>query len=605
VPPNALAVAPALFTTALFPDDDNARRGLQLSAATSFADVMWNMEFTTFGSSSASAKGDRFFNHYLDPDKKSDGKQITLKNTIFVLTDVAITYRTSATKSTEDDLVLKPFGDSMCGYFVHKTNVGNKLNYNTLGILSRRTDGKYSTNYFQSVFSVTSTAFLESSGRRLPPDWIKATIHHSFLPTNFGSQFDFEHEHFEERTGSDAEWPCLAKLILGNQDFEGLKLERFRARALLKDRKKFQSQKQDFYRKKHLTLVDFPVPETTKNPVNEDKQRSKIVFDMIAAAAESSKIASAKVASHQGFPGISKSDKDFWQPLFLFFGIGIDGYITTDKYGKLFGTVTGVIDKECYTMFPTPDTSLLSTDTRPLMMPNDARNRQARQSTLVQALEEIKNQYDILVTYLDLEYLDVATRDPDFKYTIRLFRQEFGVVSPQNKLDIKLVGLNTGDNQIANLRIAFDTKKDYQKNKRGQYSEFMEVAHTIIHETTHYMNDGIGDFNYFFFKAGNGGGSKAMSRAKMGDLTQTKDFGSSKNVRKLFSRGDRWSTSKDYRASGMINPTSSAYGILGTGCKRVQKYPQGIELKSTTQFFTVNADSYASFALVLNKSKKS
>jgi predicted Zn-dependent protease with MMP-like domain len=80
-----------------------------------------------------------------------------------------------------------------------------------------------------------------------------------------------------------------------------------------------------------------------------------------------------------------------------------------------------------------------------------------------------------------------------------LFRQAFGVINPQQKA----VGFRIGAVQNANLRIAFDTSKlkDYKNSRSEQYGEFMDVAHTIVHETTHYMNDRIEDYNYFFFYA--------------------------------------------------------------------------------------------------------
>jgi hypothetical protein len=124
VPPNALAVAPALFTTALFADDDNnAGPGRRLqSGAGNLADVIWNMEFTTFGGKTKpSSKGGLFLKKFLDSKKTDpfDGSFATSENTILVLSDVEITYRTSATKTKEDE-VLKPFGEDTCAYFVHK-----------------------------------------------------------------------------------------------------------------------------------------------------------------------------------------------------------------------------------------------------------------------------------------------------------------------------------------------------------------------------------------------------------------------------------------------------------------------------------------------------
>jgi hypothetical protein len=58
----------------------------------------------------------------------------------------------------------------------------------------------------------------------------------------------------------------------------------------------------------------------------------------------------------------------------------------------------------------------------------------------------------------------------------------------------------------------------------------MDVAHTILQEITHYMNDEISDFNYFFFKTDDfstkkDSESKLLSRGEMGNLTQTKKVG--------------------------------------------------------------------------------
>jgi hypothetical protein len=93
-----------------------------------------------------------------------------------------------------------------------------------------------------------------------------------------------------------------------------------------------------------------------------------------------------------------------------------------------------------------------------------------------------------------------------------------------------------------------------------------------------------------------------MSRGELGKLAQTNFFDSSKNVKKLFNRGKYWLTgSKACTNPDTLkprkNPVSGAYGILGMGCQA----KEASKLQSTTQYYTLNADSYALFALTMNK----
>jgi hypothetical protein len=250
----------------------------------------------------------------------------------------------------------------------------------------------------ENIIALTSTTFDEFKGQRLPPLWTKLTIHHSFQPMNFGSQFKFEVNEFEEKTGSIDNWPCSMNTLsaLNRPAIDGLKLNRKDCR---KDCPKgFQCQKQEFHRQGHLTLADLPVPENSKEIIKDEDKLYKIVFDMIQAAAKSSRIASRALADHQESVS-QKSDRDFWQPLFLFFGIGIEGFIcSTDTH--LFGTGKGIIDKKCYTLFPIP--SPTSTDTRLLKMPqgpSDSNVSRAGLYTLRQTLVAIKGQYDLLDKY--------------------------------------------------------------------------------------------------------------------------------------------------------------------------------------------------------------